>query len=77
MIKHRYKCYSVARRFFTNETMSIPNRIHLIANLKKTKEYDVVIIGAGATGAGAALDAAKRGLKVACFEREDFASGLH
>jgi hypothetical protein len=27
----------------------------------------------GATGAGAALDARLRGLKVACVEREDFA----
>jgi len=35
----------------------------------------VLIVGAGATGAGAALDAAQRGLKVACVEREDFGSG--
>mmetsp|Transcript_11296 Transcript_11296/g.18694 ORF Transcript_11296/g.18694 Transcript_11296/m.18694 type:complete len:680 (-) Transcript_11296:543-2582(-) len=36
--------------------------------------YDVLIIGGGATGAGAALDAAARGYKVACIERGDFAS---
>ena len=35
----------------------------------------MIIVGGGATGAGAALDAASRGLKVACIEREDFASG--
>ncbi|KAK4549722.1 hypothetical protein LTR36_005023 [Oleoguttula mirabilis] len=37
--------------------------------------YDLLIIGGGATGAGVALDAASRGLKVACVERDDFASG--
>lgn len=41
----------------------------------KTEQYDVLIIGGGATGAGAALDAANRGLKVALIERFDFASG--
>lgn len=38
-------------------------------------EYDVVVIGAGMTGAGVALDAASRGLKVALVDRGDFASG--
>lgn len=38
-------------------------------------EYDVLIIGGGATGAGVALDAATRGLKVALVERDDFSSG--
>jgi glycerol-3-phosphate dehydrogenase len=37
--------------------------------------FDILIVGGGATGAGAALDAASRGLKVACVEREDFSSG--
>jgi len=37
--------------------------------------YDLLIIGAGATGAGIALDAATRGLKVAVVERDDFSSG--
>lgn len=37
--------------------------------------FDLLIIGGGATGAGTALDAASRGLKVACVERDDFASG--
>ena len=38
-------------------------------------EMDVLVVGGGATGAGVALDAASRGLKVALLEREDFASG--
>ena len=39
------------------------------------EEYDLLVIGAGATGAGIALDAATRGLKVAVVERDDFSSG--
>ncbi len=39
------------------------------------REFDVLIIGGGITGAGIARDAALRGLHVALVEREDFASG--
>ena len=39
------------------------------------ERFDVVVIGGGITGAGAALDAASRGYSVALVEREDFASG--
>ena len=38
-------------------------------------ELDVLIIGGGITGAGIALDCVLRGLKVALFEKNDFASG--
>lgn len=38
-------------------------------------EYDMLIIGGGATGTGVALDAATRGLRVAVVERDDFSSG--
>jgi glycerol-3-phosphate dehydrogenase len=40
----------------------------------QTEEFDVCIIGGGASGAGCALDAALRGLKVALIEKEDFAA---
>jgi glycerol-3-phosphate dehydrogenase len=40
-----------------------------------TSSYDVVVIGAGMTGAGVALDAASRGLRVALIDRGDIASG--
>jgi glycerol-3-phosphate dehydrogenase len=39
------------------------------------EEYDLLIIGGGATGSGIALDAVTRGLKVALVERDDFAAG--
>lgn len=47
-------------------------------HLKKAQEttvYDIIIIGGGATGAGAALDAASRGLKVLLLEQQDFGKG--
>ncbi|MCB0458910.1 MAG: glycerol-3-phosphate dehydrogenase/oxidase [Flavobacteriaceae bacterium] len=45
-------------------------------NLKLQKEtFDLVIIGGGITGAGIALDASSRGMKVALLEKGDFASG--
>ncbi len=39
------------------------------------EQFDVVVIGGGVVGAGVALDAATRGLKVALVEARDFASG--
>jgi glycerol-3-phosphate dehydrogenase len=37
--------------------------------------FDVLVVGGGITGVGAALDAASRGLRTALIERDDFASG--
>lgn len=37
--------------------------------------FDVVVVGGGVTGTGAALDAASRGLRVALVEQRDYASG--
>lgn len=39
------------------------------------ESFDVAVIGGGITGAGIALDAVSRGLKVALIEKRDFASG--
>ena len=50
------------------------NREKITKNLQTT-EFDVLIIGGGITGAGIALDAASRGMKVALIEKNDFASG--
>jgi glycerol-3-phosphate dehydrogenase len=45
--------------------------IHSLAK----EEFDLLVIGGGVTGAGAALDAVSRGLKVALIEATDFAAG--
>jgi glycerol-3-phosphate dehydrogenase len=42
---------------------------------KKAKEWDIVIIGGGATGLGCAVDAASRGYKTLLLEQSDFAKG--
>src|SRR5699024_6400534 len=39
------------------------------------KELDVLVIGGGITGAGIALDAVTRGMKVGLVEMQDFAAG--
>ena len=39
------------------------------------ERFDVLIVGGGIVGAGAALDAASRGLSVALIEAQDFAAG--
>lgn len=44
-------------------------------NSTENEPYDLLVIGGGATGAGVALDAATRGLRVALVERDDFSSG--
>lgn len=43
--------------------------------MKNTKDYDVIIIGGGATGAGTARDCAMRGLRTILIERLDFTAG--
>ncbi|PPR01048.1 hypothetical protein CVT24_000602, partial [Panaeolus cyanescens] len=64
-----------------------PSRAEMISRLKASggsitknptgdnEEFDLLIVGGGATGAGCAVDAASRGLKVALVERDDFAAG--
>ena len=39
------------------------------------EQFDVLVIGGGVNGVGAALDAASRGLKVALIESQDIAAG--
>lgn len=53
------------------------NRENLVSELSKNidSEFDIIIIGGGATGLGIAVDAASRGYKTILFEKSDFASG--
>lgn len=46
-----------------------------VKTLLASKEFDVLIIGGGITGAGILLDATSRGLSAALIEKEDYASG--
>ena len=50
-------------------------RERLLAQLRESREWDVVVIGGGATGLGIALDAASRGFRTALIDARDFASG--
>ena len=56
------------------ESCAIPTRDQFLARMKQTKQFDILVIGGGASGAGCALDAASRGLATAMIDRGDFAS---
>jgi glycerol-3-phosphate dehydrogenase len=51
------------------------NRTEQLANLNTTDEWDIAIIGGGASGLGIAVDAAHRGYKTILVEKNDFAKG--
>ncbi len=51
------------------------NRNEMIKSLDETDKWDLIIIGGGATGLGAAVDAASRGYKTLLLEAHDFAKG--
>src|SRR5215210_2040297 len=55
--------------------MRLMNRQHLLEQLARPVQYDIAIIGGGATGLGVALDAAARGYSVVLVESHDFAKG--
>src|SRR3954452_19921660 len=54
--------------------LSPQRRVADLARLR-AERFDVLIVGGGVTGAGAAVDAASRGLSVALVEARDLASG--
>lgn len=61
----------------TSEAESALNHIQRQRHLERmsAEPLDVLVVGGGATGVGAALDAATRGLRVALVEQRDYASG--
>lgn len=74
--------------YHTNETVAgavhghvvpdrrkIPQRKDAVRELSSRRQFDVLVIGGGATGTGCALDATTRGLSTALVEKEDFAAG--
>ncbi|MFM6991648.1 MAG: FAD-dependent oxidoreductase [Rhodoferax sp.] len=50
-------------------------RADLLARLAAAPDFDIAVVGGGATGLGVALDAASRGLRVVLVEAQDFAKG--
>jgi glycerol-3-phosphate dehydrogenase len=59
----------------TDRTLLSPDRRRADRARLPDEVVDVLVIGGGVTGAGAALDAASRGLSVALLEARDFAAG--
>ncbi len=52
------------------------NRAEMLSRVQaQTDEWDMVIVGGGATGAGIAVDAASRGYEVLLLEQSDFGKG--
>ena len=49
------------------------NRSDVLRDIGTTKEWDVIIVGGGATGLGSALDAVTRGYKTLLLEAQDYA----
>lgn len=51
------------------------NRSEQLIKIQENPNWDVIIIGGGASGLGTAVDAASRGLKTILLEASDFAKG--
>ncbi|MES2810640.1 MAG: glycerol-3-phosphate dehydrogenase/oxidase [Bacteroidota bacterium] len=58
-----------------NDNKLVFDRAIFVNELDKTENWDIIIIGGGATGLGTAVDAASRGYKTLLLEQADFAKG--
>lgn len=65
-----WKVVSEKRKLFKFKT-----RAEHLAEVEKTEEYDLVVIGGGASGAGTAINAAREGLKTLVIDAYDFSAG--
>ena len=57
------------------EVETVQNRNNLVSRLAVQNEWDLIVIGGGATGLGIALEAVSRGYSVLLVEQADFAKG--
>ncbi|CAJ0965243.1 unnamed protein product [Ranitomeya imitator] len=73
--KANFKHVQAAELVRATTQNELPSREAQLLTLESTKEFDVLVVGGGATGCGCALDAVTRGLKTALVERDDFSSG--
>ncbi|GMT28318.1 hypothetical protein PFISCL1PPCAC_19615 [Pristionchus fissidentatus] len=71
----RYAHADLLTELNKRQSGSLPTRNDLLTSLKSGEEFDILVIGGGATGAGVALDSQTRGLKTALVELDDFSSG--
>jgi glycerol-3-phosphate dehydrogenase len=67
------KMVDLEKKLF-DQSWTFKNREKIIQKMQST-QYDVVIVGAGITGAGVAREASMRNLKVAIVDMQDFAAG--
>jgi glycerol-3-phosphate dehydrogenase len=51
------------------------HRTQQLSHLDRISQWDLIVIGGGATGLGVAVDAASRGYRVLLLEQSDFAKG--
>ncbi|SDH35118.1 glycerol-3-phosphate dehydrogenase [Sinosporangium album] len=58
-----------------SSSLHVARRVRELAELAQGTVVDLLVVGLGATGAGAALDAASRGLTVAAIDAHDLAFG--
>lgn len=74
---YRNKHFNYLLIIFTNYTMhtSLLDRNVAFHEVRTQTEWDLAIIGGGATGLGIAVDAATRGYKTILLEQHDFAKG--
>ena len=70
LIRKQRCCYTNLE----NQT-ALTNIIRDMILNSEINEFDVIIVGGGATGAGTARDCALRGMRVLLVERFDFAAG--
>ena len=57
------------------DTWQSPERLQTLATIKRTTQWDMLVIGGGITGVGIAREAARQGLSVLLLEQKDFAWG--
>ena len=54
---------------------NIYSREAILSQIDANEEWDVIVVGGGATGLGTALDSATRGYKTLLLEMADYAKG--
>ena len=88
ILKQQFRTYSRLAQEFKIDTNSLSDQAkryhippyrtreqHIEDLADPSNEFDIFVVGGGATGAGLALEGSTRGLKVGLVECNDFAAG--